>query len=901
MAARRSLYATTALDGTFGALNEHQIQNTMLEVGAQEEYSRTQTAFGSLFGLVGGGAQLLGRQAKGTSGLGDMSTSLAQAKLRGEQEFEISFALDKTDVEKAEKAIRTAVDSWEAKYTRGSDRFDPNVTPTDLLHDIVLGEDGKGGLVALFRSKGLKLSKDRTVSDVMTNMAKQLPQDTLTEINAKLQKTIGVTLGETTELGTTLGDLLAKDIRQSAQTLNVMSQARRTIDAGLNHGTNIIEAINKQADVQDALDAEKSNMNAVSAVAYGQSVWRRLLVSSPATSIINLTGFAQFNAGQSVADLFSSTGLGIAGLAMKAVNPEKGTEMLRMSRVYRNIQAQKMRNLMDPYTTHDAYLAFLDANKDVSKALFESYAGGVDRSVAKFGMDPDAKWFKNTERFAEAANNVTGVRIQDSFTKSQVFMTELDKNLQLIKGQTLADVMAKGTMNDIDDEVLGLTMDTTLKSVFSKNYTTDDQMLKGAAKFVEDFSNLPVIGTILPFGRFFNNVIGFTYQWGPLGLASLGPAIAKGGLKTKGGQAQIMEITSRAAVGATALGLAMHNDEERMAKGLAWNELDTGGGTIIDAKNTFPLSLFLAAGRVGNMYRKGENVPADLTKALGEQLAVGQLASDVQFGTDLNNLVDSFVNSGEGNGRASWDGLWKATGNIAAGFTRPLDPINKLVGYMDDSDAARDLRQAKGTDVFTQASTRYVDNIFEAMFGKLESVTGEELRVATREGNLYDPNPMARIFGFVVKPSRTATEQAYSMANMADWKASERSNLPAYDKIFNELIAPRLEYAMDKLTRDKRYVEGSSDARQSMLTETVSAVRSDVREYIDRASPNPQARLLSLRRKAGQMGNATERREALTYLKDRTGVDVSIQDMGYRELQNFMATMDYLEDYNRTR
>jgi hypothetical protein len=139
------------------------------------------------------------------------------------------------------------------------------------------------------------------------------------------------------------------------------------------------------------------------------------------------------------------------------------------------------------------------------------------------------------------------------------------------------------------------------------------------------------------------------------------------------------------------------------------------------------------------------------------------------------------------------------------------------------------------------------------------------------------------------------------MANMADWKASERSNLPAYDKIFNELIAPRLEYAMDKLTRDKRYVEGSSDARQSMLTETVSAVRSDVREYIDRASPNPQARLLSLRRKAGQMGNATERREALTYLKDRTGVDVSVQDMGYRELQNFMATMDYLEDYNRTR
>ena len=41
------------------------------------------------------------------------------------------------------------------------------------------------------------------------------------------------------------------------------------------------------------------------------------------------------------------------------------------------------------------------------------------------------------------------------------------------------------------------------------------------------------------------------------------------------------------------------------------------------------------------------------------------------------------------------------------------------------------------------------------------------------------------MFGITIKPSRTATEKAYSMADMADWKANERTNIPAYDKIFN--------------------------------------------------------------------------------------------------------------------
>jgi hypothetical protein len=55
-------------------------------------------------------------------------------------------------------------------------------------------------------------------------------------------------------------------------------------------------------------------------------------------------------------------------------------------------------------------------------------------------------------------------------------------------------------------------------------------------------------------------------------------------------------------------------------------EVNVGGGTIVDAKNTYPFSAFLAAGRVFNLMRDGETVPPELLTELGAQVAVGQLA-----------------------------------------------------------------------------------------------------------------------------------------------------------------------------------------------------------------------------------------------------------------------------------
>lgn len=892
-AQRYALYGTTALDGTFAMLNDYQIQNVMIDVGAQEEYSNLQTAFSFGLGVTGGAAQLVGGKFKGKSGLADTEGKLEQATIRQSIESEIAGALPEKEVNRATDTVKKAVSSWEEKWKRGKAAYDNNVTPVDLLRDIMLGTDGKGGLAKIFKDNNMQLGRNDTVSDVMTNIVRQIPQEELDTINQILSRTIGVTLGDTTEMGVSLGDLLAKDIRTSAQAMNIMSQTRKTIDGGLAHATAMIDDITKRGSIAEAVAEEEAKAANAKLGQYGQSVWRRLLVSSPATTALNVVGFGQYYVGQTLADLFSAGNLMTASLFYG--NTSKGKELRRMAGVYKTMQAQKMKYLLDPYTTHDAYMSFLKKNEDVSKSLFESFTGGVERSAKRFGIDEDAKWFQRTEKVTEAMNRLTGVKVQDTFTKSQMFMTELDKHLRLQKGVTLQDVLAEGRLNDIDDGVLSLALDTTLKSVYSKDYTGKDQLLGEAAKLVERVSNTPLIGTILPFGRFFNNVIATTYQFSPFASVEAAASIAKDHLKRTGTKLSDIEAMSRGLVGTTGLLMAMQYDEERQKKGLAYNEIDAGGGTIIDAKNTFPFSLFLVAGRIGNLMRNGQTVSQELITELTSQIAVGQLARDAQFGNDLTNAVDTLLNMEGGARAASLDALYKASGNFAAGFTRPLDAVNKLTGYITETDTAKDVRQTKGMGVFTQSATKYFDNIIEALAGKVDSITGEELRVASREGEIYDANPLARIFGLTIKRGRTATEKAYSMANMAEWTASERSKIAEYDKVFNSHLAPVLEQATDKLLRDKRFLEGDTNTRKRMLKTTLGEVKKNVREYMSEYAPGKK-QLLALRRKATTVGDEQLRNKAMNAMKERFNFSGTINDMTYKELKYFMDYVDYMKE-----
>ncbi len=908
-AATKSLYATTALDATAAVYQDIANQQARLAVGAQDSFSKTQSAFSALLGGVAGGAQLVTRKiGAGKSGLEDTRTETE--KLAQKTIDEYAPILKKADTPEAAKAIRKAADKWNAKVARGKKgRGTYNIDDSQLIREIMFGDvEGEiGGLVGVFRSKGYKIGKEVHISDVMTNVANSLTQKELKDINTSMGKHTGFNFGNLTGTRVKLGDLMADRFSEAGKTLQVASEVSKTLNAGLLAAETKIKlqagVIKKaEGDVETILpDGTKiKEPKPAEPLRYGQSVWKRLLVSSPATTALNVAGFSQYYVGQTVADLFSSTALMTLGVAQSVTNRKAAQESFRQARALSSLQVQKIRNLMDPYTTRDAYMKFLEDpdNLDAQKVLFETMAGGVDASAKRYGMNPDNPAFRNVEAFTRAMNQITGVRIQDTFTKSQMFMTDMDKYLRLKRGVTLKEALLSDDII-IDDEVISGALDTTLKSVFAKDYTTAEQpeLIRTAAKFVENVSNTPGLGTILPFGRFFNNVVATAYQWGPFSAPeTLLKPMYKRIVKKEGMGVSEMDAAARTIVGSAGLILASQYDKERRDEGLGVFEINVGGGKIVDVKNTYPFSAFLAAGRIFNMKLNGENVPPELYQEMSAQVAVGQLAKDAQFGNDLNNLLDVLINQDEGARGAQFNAFQKTFGNILAGTTRPLDAVNKIVGFAMGTDTAKDVRQADGLGLFTQTSTKYFDNILEAFIGKTDTITGEDLKVATREGEIYDANPFARIFGLTIKQGRTATEKAYSMSEMQAWTANERSKLPAYDRAFNGMLAPILERSTQRLLRTEEFMKADLPKRRGMLKAVLRSAKKQIREKLDDGYTTGENVKLRAAYKAKSRFSKEITRETKKALKEKFGVSGEIEDYSFSELDLFISYSEYLQD-----
>tara|TARA_B100001250_G_C19812648_1_gene796531 strand:+ start:340 stop:3789 length:3450 start_codon:yes stop_codon:yes gene_type:complete len=895
-AGTKSLYATTAIDSTFAVLQDIQAQKTLLSAGAQEKYSVLQTGFSSLLGGVAGAAQLGFGKFRGVSNL-EVDEDVALKGITNSIIEDVQPILDKQATKEAAEAMIASAKAWKEKAEAGKKQFG-QIMPAELVKNMIFGDawDGTpqtvGGIAKVMKANNLKITRKTTISDLMTNVVRNMDDDLLEEINDQI-KGAGITFGDMSGNQVQLSQLLAGKISDAGATLNVASQLRRTLD------TSIVAAQDAISDTMDSVvakEAVKGELKRAESLRYGQSVWKRMLVSSPATTAVNVFGFGQFYIGQTMADILNSGLLGAKGLGQMYTNPKEATRTFQQMRAYTAIQGQKMRNLLDPYTTHDQYMKFLSKNKDIQKILFETYAGGVEATAKRYNINPDGSVVKATEAIANASAQITGVRIQDSFTKSQMFMTEMDKFLRLKKGKTLTEAMNDETI-DIGEDVIQAAMDSTLKSVYAKDYTTNDQLLNSVAKLVEGVSNTPGFGFILPFGRFMNNVVASAYQWSPLAGFSVVKDFAT--RSARGGkQLTDQEAMGRWLVGSSALGLAAAYDQDRQRKGLGVFEVDAGGGTIVDAKNTFPFSIFLATGRAVNLAVKGQPVPRELSTEVLTQLAVGQVARDVQFGNDLLNAMDTIFNFDEGQRGASSDAFLKATGNVVAGVTRPLDVVNRLTGYVMGNDGAKDVRQAEGMNIFTQSATKYMDNILESFVDKTDAITGEQLRVATREGEVYDPAPLARIFGLTVKPSRTAVEKAYSMTDMFAWTASERTKIPEYDKVFNNFLAPILEREMQVLLDNNTFKNENVTNQRGMIKKRLREVKREVRDHIRTGHLGEEESRLSYAAKIEGKPKETKR-EAMKMAKEQFGIDGKVEDMNFRELGIILEYVEYLEEMYR--
>jgi len=903
---KKSVYQTLVLDSTVAAMQDYHIQrNIYMPIGAQKDYNIMQTGFSSLLGGVGASLQLLGRGTKGASGYGEYAENAPiQARRLTATNKEV-LLLKGAPQKAARKELKDAAVAWREKVKRGEILASDGDITTPLLKRILFGEDGTGkkdGILKVFKDQGIQFNRKTTISDVMTSVARILPPKELAEIN-KLMKPTGLTIGTTTQAGMKLEALIAHKIHSSGQTLNLMSQISKSQNAGVLRGEDILNNAGRSITKKEKESAQDSwtTSDVASGLSYAQNVWRRLLVSSPKTTAVNVMGFASYASLNSVTDAFQAVGhLGMGSLKWLG-DSDSAARHFRASKIHGQMIGQKLKNLADPLTTKDAYLAFLDQNKDVGRILRETYAGGIERTGKRFGMDPKNPVFRVTEALTDGASTVAGVRAQDTLTKSWMMMTELDRNLRLKHNVTFNDVIEGRAASElIDEDIIGRSMDTTLKSVFSKDYTTDDQLLRSAAKLVENISNVPVIGTILPFGRFFNNVLGTAWQMSLGSVIGAARAIGEGmGAKSLGRGAPADDFIQYAARGLTtlsAVGLAMQFDKPGKDKGLDWN-LKLVNGHIVDYKNVYPVSTFMLAGRMANNMVEDDYVPKENSIDALKQLGVGQFAKDIEFGNDLVRVMDALVGKGneEGN-KELLKTLGKAGGNILAGVTRPLDVINTMVGAMEGTDAARNIRLETGTGTFVSASTKYVDNIVQHFTDSLDSISGEELRVATREGAIRGPEPLLGLLGIKIVPKRTSAEIVYGFTNKFAYKANSRTQSAEYDNILSEFIAPKLDREARLLLLNEKFTSPtiSLKAQRNIAKERFGKIFTQARKDVAEGAAGKEGVLSNMRRKINSIPYEV-RSEAMTAFKNSDegkGFTGGVDEMSYSELM-------WMENYSK--
>ena len=153
------------------------------------------------------------------------------------------------------------------------------------------------------------------------------------------------------------------------------------------------------------------------------------------------------------------------------------------------------------------------------------------------------------------------------------------------------------------------------------------------------------------------------------------------------------------------------------------------------------------------------------------------------------------------------------------------------------------------------------------------------------------------MFGITIKPSKTATETVYSMADMATWSASERTNLPAYDKIFNGMLAPMLEIYTTELLNKPSFQKANLANKRDQLTKTLNQVKELVRDRMD-TSADGTTPVLSKARKASRKFKKEVKREAFKMLEESYGVTGKLEDLSWQELDLFIQIGNYITDVN---
>ena len=591
----------------------------------------------------------------------------------------------------------------------------------------------------------------------------------------------------------------------------------------------------------------------------------RLLVSNPSTSALNLVGWGAATSMNSAADMgVALMQLPLAGMYKVLGKQEKAEEAMHIASSLARANRQRVRNLLDPSMTYDAFKAIGNQNPKLLKELSQTLSGGVDAAkITEFNPNQTLGG-RRADEAIDVIQGITFVSAQDAITKSQEFTYQLDKVLRINFKKSWSDFfndeMAGSAMKSqkFADAVATAVVETQ-KATYSKSY----EKLGLLPEMIEKARNVPGLGLLVPFGRFFNNTVNFMVE------ASGGALVLKAATGKVYKEKTAKELAVRAAIGWGTVYSLAGGEKFNRDEGLAWDQERDKFGAVVTAKYDFPISHLKAGARIMSYYTHGGEIPKEELLQITETIGLGSITRQLNQTVDGLGSTLSAALAGDLQAIKELQKVGIKMGSQAiSGTTRFLDPVNQLVGLARGSDyVAIDRRD---NSRFVNDSFRYMDQMIGAVSGdtapqRYKAAIGKETQdaakiIGVREVRTTD---LTKVLNMVGKPSFKVDK---SLNDTGSAKGSNR-----YAQIFHTFG----DYGAAKILRTGVMKGKSLEEKKTRVAEMLNTAKILTTEFMEIGADEADDKVLAkMIKMVGNRGGVKKLDEALRNM----GLDMEFAD-----------------------
>ncbi len=848
--------AVVATDTAINVGTELAYQQGMILAGEQDNVSK--------FGL--------GLAALGTITMGGVSAGLAARNVSNMSIVNPDgFKPTPTQTKEVLKGVTETVKKvtegdWQGKVASGKELTDLDF---DFWRTMLLGDEERGiaGMASILAEQGYQWQR-RSDQDKVSNWIADIirsadPQDAKV-FTDNFEAATGIKMtdlqGELkTEGVEAFANVFARKMNQAGRIQNAVSQIAKARAVPVESLDPSKLTLNDYAEslgvIGTGRKAEKVRWQQIGGeeVSRFQNNTIRMIVSNLSTTNLNVIGWASASAQNSMSDFALAVFHGGKSAAQFATgNMADAKKSAQAIQAIGENQVDKLRFLLDTDTTVDVFRSLALVRPDSMRELTDVLPGGVEdleKLLKNKGFDPNRTTFGDvTDSIVEGAQIVNLVKAQDVLTKAVEYNSQLDRALRLEMGVGLRQLLnspdaAKIMNTQKFAELEAKAIYETQRAIFSKSYKGQG-FLGETAGMIEDARNIPGIGLLVPFGRFFNNTIATSAD--AVGISALMKLVDK----TSSSERSMGELVSRAAVTWGGVYSLAQVELENREKGLGWSEVeDPRTGSVTDRKFDFPYSLWKGMAHITSFWMDGKEVPDEVMSEMAEVVSAYEQASQSITGTGeippelieqmgqavFGQLTRQLVQSSESiyevlkrtvSGEVTKDDLTgiltKPVSQVVSGWTRTLEPVNVAVGVAGGVDF-KVMDRKQGVQLINDMF-RYTDQ-FQQLF-----VEGNERKFNAVDGPArLDPTKFvgARSAGPV-----TDTERVLNVLGKPYWKLNSFSLDPEADNRFNALYNSMIEEEAGKLIRKDSFKRGTLESREAAWAALNTKVKETVKKYM---------------------------------------------------------------------